>query len=122
MAKTKKPNLGLREVIITLAALVSIITGCRFIFAWVSGVVADFQIFVCDPDGFPRTDVAIETPSGTRYPDAHGKIIACPEWIDEMITIHDGKTWQLLGRQKLTRGENERFIKLIIPKQFEVIE
>lgn len=119
MAKTKKPNFGPREAIITLAALVSIITGGRFIYAWVSGDVVVFEIFVCDQNGYPRTDVAIETPSGPRYPDAHGKIIACPKWIGEMITFHDVSTWQLLGSQKLTRSENERLVKLIIPKKLK---
>ena len=124
MIKTNSKKLGLRKILITLAALVTIITGGKLIYAWfVGGVdVNEFYIFIRDQDGYPRIDIAIETPNGPRYPDAHGKIIARQNWIDQIITIHDVKTWRLLGRQKITRCENERFVELIITKRFEVIE
>jgi len=138
----RKGGLEIRAVIAITASILTAITASSIILNWLDGNIAlvcalltvvvsvgivlgkhrderEFHLFLCDDKGYPRTDVAIESPSGPRYPDDHGKVVASPSWNGLEITIHDAKTWQLLDTQRINNIENKRIVKIILKDKHE---
>jgi len=130
-----RPSVG--EVVGIAASLLTIITASAIVFDWIGREVAvvgsiltvivsaavvlvdrrregEFQLFLCDEKGFPRTDIAIESPTGTRYADEHGKVTASTTWNGQEVTIHDVRTWRLLGTATIDNKEKRQIVKVVV--------
>ena len=140
MHKDGKTAVAVTGVLAIAASVITVMTGGAVLLDWVDGRIAvfgalviallgvvmtlwrrtghedqhEFQLFMCDAAGFPRTDVAIEGPSGTRYPDAHGIITVNSAWHGQEITIHDVRTWRLLQTEVIDNTQNKRIARIVL--------
>lgn len=114
MEKRRKFRSDLRENVSTLAALLTIIICVGVFSGWVINRNKEFDIFLCDQTGLPRTDLAVETPDGIRYTYNHGKIVGKTSWIGQEISIHEARTWRWIDDRRLIKRDAERMVKMIV--------
>jgi len=106
---------GFKEAIYAAAAILSIVTAVLMIWRWIVNRDEEYGISLVNNAGFPRIDVAIETPDGLRFPNQRGIIENCNgAWNGQKIMIYNTKTWQLLDTRTIKRKKGERIVKVVI--------